>query len=227
MKTIQVRVLPIGERPAKAAILELNWKAGSIRELEEALILQSLHREDQLSQVQIALLVRRHKSWVCRRIALVERLSGEVLDHLKLGLIVPGHGRWLARLPRDNQARALETVIRHRLCCTETERLVNLLLERSRSEQDSLLHLPLEILDDRSALRPRKAPTEPDEVSLARQIRNLGQWCRRLSMALDAAEFSPFSSQELEILRTSTQSLEALLGRLRLRAAPAAQPPTP
>jgi ParB/RepB/Spo0J family partition protein len=227
LKSIQMRVLSVGERPAKAAILELNWKAGSIRKLEEALILQSLHREDKLSQVDIALLVRRHKSWVCRRIALVERLSGEVLDHLKLGLIVAGQGRQLTRLPRDNQAKALETIVKHRLCCRETERLVTLLLERPRWEHDSLLHLPLEILDDRSAPRPLKARTESGEASLAREIHRLGQWCKRLYMSLDAADLSPFSPEEQEILRTSSERVEALLRRLRHRSAPVPQIPTP
>jgi len=136
-KTIRAKVLSLDVRPAKAAILELNWKAGSIREMEEALIIQSLHREDKLSQVDIALLLRRHKSWVCRRIALVERLCDEVLHHLKLGLIGPGQGRQLIRLPRGNQARALETILKHRLCCRETERLVALLLERPRWEHDA------------------------------------------------------------------------------------------
>lgn len=226
-KTIQVRVLRVGSRPAKAAILELNWKAGSMRELEEALIIQSLHREDKLSQVDIALLLRRHKSWVCRRIALVERLCDEVLHHLNLGLIGPGQGRQLIRLPRGNQARALETIAKHRLCCRETERLVSLLLERPRWEHDSLLNLPLEVLEDRSAPRPRKARTGPEEASLAREIRGLGQRCEGLSRSLDAAEFSPFSPEEQEILRASSESVEALLRRLRDRCAPIPQTPTP
>jgi hypothetical protein len=32
-------------------------------------------REDGLSQLQVAELLERHKSWVCRRLALLERLS--------------------------------------------------------------------------------------------------------------------------------------------------------
>lgn len=213
-KTIQARVLSCGVRPAKAAILELNWKAGSIREMEEALILQSLHREDQISQVEIAVLVRRHKSWVSRRIALVERLSDEVLNHLRLGLIGPGRGRQLIRLPRGNQERALETVLKHRLCCRETERLVSLLLERPRWEHDSLLHLPLEILEDRAPPRPPKKDRAM-EPSVVQEIHRLGQWCMSLSNSLDAEEFSVFSPQERETLSASRESLDRLLGRLK------------
>jgi len=227
-ETIRARVLSLGVRPAKAAILELNWKARSIREMEEALIVQSLHREDKLSQVDIALLLRRHKSWVCRRIALVERLCDEGLNHLKLGLIGAGQGRQLTRLPRGNQERALEAILKHRLCCRETERLVALLLERPRWEHEGLLHLPLEILQDRSAPRPgreRKA-MEPGEPSLAREILRLGQWCMSLVRSLDAAEFSPFSPEEREILRASRASVETLLGRLKTLCALTTQAPT-
>jgi ParB/RepB/Spo0J family partition protein len=213
-KTIQARVLSCGVRPAKAAILELNRKAGSIREMEEALIVQSLHREDRISQVEIAVLLRRHKSWVSRRIALVERLSDEVLNHLRLGLIGPSQGRQLIRLPRGNQERALETVLKHRLCCRETERLVSLLLERPRWEHDGLLHLPLEILDDRSAPRPGKE-RKPVEPSVAQDVLRLGKWSASLSRSLDAEELTVFTPEEREILHASRESLETLLGRLK------------
>ena len=42
---------------------------------EEALVVHSLSHEDGLSQGEIAVLLGRHKSWVCRRLSLVERLS--------------------------------------------------------------------------------------------------------------------------------------------------------
>ncbi len=45
-----------------------NWTAKSVTEFEEALIVRSLYREDQLKQIEIAVLLERHKSWVSRRI---------------------------------------------------------------------------------------------------------------------------------------------------------------
>ena len=39
--------------------------------------MQALVREDGLSQVEAAELLGRHKSWVCRRLALLERLGDE------------------------------------------------------------------------------------------------------------------------------------------------------
>lgn len=181
------------------------------------MIVQSLHREDNLSQVEIALLLGRHKSWVCRRICLMEKLCDEVLSHLKLGLISPGHGRQLTRLPRGNQQPTLSTIIKHRLCCRETEKLVALLLERPRWAHAGVLHLPLEILNDRSAPRPsreRKA-AHPGEPSFAQRFRDLEESCRRLVHALDARDLDPLSPQQREILLTTTESVQKVLDRMR------------
>lgn len=78
-ETLQARILTATERVVKAALLQLN-RGRSISELEEALVFSSLHREDGLTQREIALLLGRHKSWVSRRISLVERLSEEVRE---------------------------------------------------------------------------------------------------------------------------------------------------
>jgi ParB/RepB/Spo0J family partition protein len=74
---VMARVLEVGEHGQKAAMLDLNWNRGSISDLEEGMVVHSLCREDGLSQVEIAVLVGRHKSWVCRRLSLVERLCDE------------------------------------------------------------------------------------------------------------------------------------------------------
>lgn len=211
LKTIQAKVLCLDVAPLKAAILQLNWKARSIREVEEALIVQSLHREDKLSQVEIGLLLRRHKTWVCRRIGLVEKLSDEVLSHLKLGLISAGHGRQLTRLPHGNQQRALGTILKHRLCCRETERLVAMLLERPGWEHEAILNLPLEILDDRSA--PQKKAD--DQPSLTERFKDFKQTCHSLALALDACDFEPLSPSERESALAVSQELEILLYRIR------------
>ena len=73
MKQLSARVMEADDRAAKAAIYGLNRAGGRTRELEEAWIVQALVREDGLSQVEVAELLGRHKSWVCRRLALIER----------------------------------------------------------------------------------------------------------------------------------------------------------
>lgn len=161
LKRESIRVMVIGGRgrALKAAMIQLNREGRSMMDLEEALVVQSLYREDRLDQVKIGLLLGHDKSWVSRRIGLVEKLSDEVLDHLRLGLISSTHGRELIRLPRGNQKAAMDCVLKHRLSSRETRRLVGMLMEQPRWSQDAILWLPLQILDDRTPPRPsQKGP---------------------------------------------------------------------
>jgi hypothetical protein len=100
------------ERQAKAAIYGLNRAGGRTRELEEAWIIQALGREDALSQVEVAELLERHKSWVCRRLALIERLGPKAKDELRVGLLTPTAARQIVRLPQGNQTEVLEAIRR-------------------------------------------------------------------------------------------------------------------
>ena len=60
--------------------------------LEEAMVLRELTKLG-LSQSDIAGLLSRHKTWVSRRISLVEKLHPELIESMKLGLLQPGSGR--------------------------------------------------------------------------------------------------------------------------------------
>ena len=75
MTTLSVRLIDVDDRRAKAAIYGLNQTGRRPHELEEAWIVRALVREDGLSQAEVAELLGRHKSWVCRRLALLEKLS--------------------------------------------------------------------------------------------------------------------------------------------------------
>lgn len=153
--SLKVRVLDIGLYALKAAIIHLNMRANTMADIEKALVIRSLHREDLLSQTEIAKLLGRHKSWVCRRLSLVERLCDEVLEHLKLGLINMTTGRELALLPRGNQPKVLRTILKYRLDTRETARLVAKLLKEPRWNHDLIIGFPEEILLDREPSPPR------------------------------------------------------------------------
>ena len=115
-------------------------------------MVQSLCREDGLSQVEVAGLLGRHKSWVCRRLSLVERLGEEALEHIRLGLIPASIGRELARLPRGNQPAALRTILKYRFGSRESAHLISLLLQRPKWDWQTLLNFPEPILSERTAL---------------------------------------------------------------------------
>ena len=88
---LSARLMEADERTVKAAIYGLNRAGGRTRELEEAWIIHALVREDGMSQVEVAELLGRHKSWVCRRLALIERLGAKARDELRVGLLI-AHG---------------------------------------------------------------------------------------------------------------------------------------
>src|SRR5258708_15685218 len=70
--TLSSRVLEADEGTVKAATYGLNCTGRRPQEWEEAWIVHALIREDGLTQPAVAELLGRHKSWVCRRLALVE-----------------------------------------------------------------------------------------------------------------------------------------------------------
>lgn len=108
---------------AKVRLAELHQRRG-LTELEEAWLVRSLYRDDGLSQPEIARHLYRHKSWVCRRLMLVEALDPVVQADVRVGLLAPRAAIALAALPRGNQAAASGVVIQHGLTVRQTDQLV-------------------------------------------------------------------------------------------------------
>ena len=123
---------------AKVRMLRCNVGAG-LSELEEAWLVRSLYREDQLTQPQIAVLLGRHKSWVCRRLTLAEELSDELTASVRLGLVSATAAVELGRLQRCNQDAAGRVVARRGLTTRQTARLVDALLAAPQQKWPSVL----------------------------------------------------------------------------------------
>src|SRR6516162_2595052 len=152
---LTARLLEADERTAKAAIYGLNRAGGHTRELEEAWIIQALVREDGMSQVEVAELLGRHKSWVCRSLALIERLGPKARDELRVGLLSPTAARQIVRLPEGNQAEVLETIRREALSGAELAGVVDLWLGcAERQQQQYLLRHPREALSQANRTLP-------------------------------------------------------------------------
>jgi ParB/RepB/Spo0J family partition protein len=125
LATLLVRVMELDETSQWAAMLTLNRGNWRMVELEEALIIQEL-LELGLTQVQVAQLVGRHKSWVSRRVGLVERLHPELVAGMREGLLHPGIARRLLGLPPGNQILVATAAQKARLGPRDTELLVSL-----------------------------------------------------------------------------------------------------
>ena len=181
---LHARRMEVDEQGAKAAIYQLNRIGQRPVELEEAWIVHALVREDGLSQVEAAQLLGRHKSWVNRRLAMLERLCEAAREELRLGLLTPAMARQLTRLPMGNgnetgnQADALKTARDASLTSTELSGVIDLLLASSTQEQTSF------VLSD-----PRRALRQSDERYVhswdPRMSVSGNRVAKRLSMLLD------------------------------------------
>jgi len=150
--TLSARRIEADERGAKAAMYGLNRIGRHFGELEEAWLVQALVREDGLSQVEVAVLLGRHKSWVCRRLAMMEKLCPAAQEDLRLGLLSPTMARQLTRLPAGNQQEVLETGRRESLTATELRGVVDLLMASGTREKAAFV-----LEKPRAALREAQA----------------------------------------------------------------------
>jgi hypothetical protein len=110
-----------------------------LTELEQAWVVRSLHREDRLTQAEIARRMGRHKSWVCRRLMLAESLDAAVQADVRLGLLSPSAAVAVAALPRCNQHAAADVIVRLGLTLRQTIALVTELLECADNAARSVL----------------------------------------------------------------------------------------
>lgn len=108
--------------------LAIVHRGHGLTELEEGWLIRSLYREDRLCQSAIAERLGRHKSWICRRLLLVEGLVDEVQANVRMGLIAPRAAVTLAALPRGNQIAGMSAVIQRGLTVRQTELLVSQVL---------------------------------------------------------------------------------------------------
>lgn len=191
--TLTARVLNTTERASKAAIIQLNKTGGSISDLEEAMVLQSLYREDKLTQPEIAALFGRHPSWVSRRISLIEKVGEDVRQDIRLGLLSVAAGREVARVPRGTQKEAAAAVIKHRLSYRETAKLIAYLLSHPSYEHETILKNPWE------TVAPRERP-----AGLAVRLLSFERACMAMSKAIKARERTEILERSDLITQTIT-----------------------
>jgi ParB/RepB/Spo0J family partition protein len=123
LRELRAVVVDVDIVEATVHMRELHAGRG-LTALEEAWIVRSLHRDHHLSQGAIATRLRCHKSWVCRRLMLVEALDVGVQADVRLGLLTPRAAVLVSALPRGNQSVASGAVIRRGLTVRQTAAFV-------------------------------------------------------------------------------------------------------
>lgn len=159
-ETLTVRVTELSERAAVAAIYGMNKGGRGLADLEEALVVRELVRTHGLTQPEVGELLGRHKSWVSRRLSLVERLDETVQQDVRVGLVPVTVARELVRLPRGNQPEVAATIHRHGLTSRDGSLLISLFEKTTdREQQQAMLAEPREILE---AHRDKSGPVPSD-----------------------------------------------------------------
>ena len=149
----------------------LMWHSNArqpLSDLEEAWLVRALYHEDRLTQPQIAQLIGRDKSWVCRRLVLAEGLTADVEADVRLGLLSVTAAREVGRLPRGNQERAAQLIARRGLTTRQATRLVDQLMAAGDDQaRAAVLDTAARASTPPAVRGPRRVPVTPGEAMVA------------------------------------------------------------
>jgi ParB/RepB/Spo0J family partition protein len=144
---LQAKIIEVTEAQGKAMILNYNKASNSLVEYEEALVVYSLVKEHMMDQKEISLLLGYSRSWVSRRVGLIEKLSTTVQDQLRMGVISNSHTRSIIKLPRGNQQEITSIIIKHNLTCRQSNVLIEKYLQTGNNQERAyIINNPVEAI---------------------------------------------------------------------------------
>ncbi len=217
---LQVGCIEASASTALALMVSLNRRFG-LSHIEEALLVRELIRGG-MTGAQVGTLLARHKSWVSRRLGLLQRLAPELQEDMKLGLLEPGIARRLLGLPRGNQVELATVARKAALGVSQTESLVQLWRRAPSDEaRQWVLSYPREAIAE-----AQSPPQRAEDPRLSAQ----GQWVqRRVRAALQAitalmeALGSGLKEQDRALLQEELDELSRQMDRLQCRPGPNAE----
>lgn len=213
--TLFARVDPLDVIDAKLRLVELHEGRG-LTELEEAWLVRSLHRDDGLGQPEIARRMNRHKSWVWRRLMLVEALDPAVQADVRLGLLAPRAAVAVSRLPRGNQHAASAVVVRRGLTVRQTELLVQEALDCDNDDaRAQLIARRMDVPLARTQPGPSPSRALRNEADwMAADVAKVREVAARLEARLLATPLAAFTPAAAELLRDALGHLSPVLRAL-------------
>lgn len=160
--------------------------------------------------------MHRHKSWVWRRLMLVEALEVDLQADVRLGLLAPRTASALSRLPRGNQRAARDVVTRHGFTVRQTERLVDeALVEDDDAARASLLAKRLTEVDVSTRPGPRVVRRARNEAEwMSADVLKLHEIAARMTARLYSTPLDTFTADSAALLRDALVSLSPVLRAL-------------
>jgi ParB-like chromosome segregation protein Spo0J len=215
---LEVGLIEASASTALALMLSLNRRFG-LSQFEEALVVRELTRSG-LTGVEVGVVLTRHKSWVSRRLGLVERLAPELQEEMKLGLMEAGMARRLLGLPRGNQVELAAVARKAALGVKQTETLVQL-WRRAPSDQarQFVLTHPSEAIEATLSPPPQRAQ-DPRLSAQGQSVQRRLHAVLSAMTALTEALGSGLQAQDHKLLEQDLEALSRLMARMRCRLGP-------
>ncbi len=211
MRELRAVVADVDLVEATVHLRELHAGRG-LTTLEEAWIVRSLHRDHHLTQGAIAARLRCHKSWVCRRLMLVESLETSVQTDVRLGLLAPRAALELAALPRGNQSGAAGVVVRRGLTVKQTSLFVREMLDAEPSAQAAVVALWGK--DGPCTARPGVRAARGVADTIALDIATIRRTAGRLESCLVTTPLAALAPDAAMLVRQSLVELGGVLAAL-------------
>ena len=212
---LRTQLVEIDAISAKLMMAALHDARG-LTELEEGWLVRSLYREHGMMQHAIAQRLGRHKTWVHRRLMLVEALDEAVQADVRLGLIAPRAAVALGQLPRGNQHASAGVVIRRGLTVRQTTLLVAELLEcrDDAVRADRIARYAEGIVPGaRPGVRVTRA-RRAEADGLGADVATVHRIAGRLQARLLAAPVATHGAGAAELIVTALRGLQPVLGAL-------------
>jgi ParB/RepB/Spo0J family partition protein len=167
METLQCRLLDIDLTQAKVLLLSYNRPHQSMEAWEEAMVLQDLQKTHSLNQSSLARMTGYSRSWVSRRLALIDKIDEGISSDIMMGVLTSSHARALTKLPRGNQGEVARVIASYRLSSRQSDTLVEAFLKaKHKDQQRYILAYPEQIL--------RNDQSDPEEEPYDERLSSYG-----------------------------------------------------
>lgn len=164
MESLQCRLLDIDITQAKVLLLSYNRPHQSMEAWEEAMVLKDLSKTHSLSQNNLAKLTGYSRSWVSRRLALIDKMDEGISSDIMMGVLTSSHARAITKLPRGNQGAVARAITSFALSSRQSDKLVEAFLKAGdENRQRYILSHPEQILRQDLSL----SEEEPYDVRLS------------------------------------------------------------
>ena len=150
IKSLQCRILDIDLARAKVLLLSYNRPHQSMDAWEEALVLDDLMTTHHLDQGALAEVTGYSRSWVSRRLSLIEKMDPELSEEIMMGTLTSSHAREIIKLPRGNQKEVTKVIVSHALTSRQSGALIEAFIRATGNTQRRyVLDHPMDAIEKR------------------------------------------------------------------------------